>query len=499
MNWWGMGPFLFVFAFAGFVYRFSTDRKPLPFIFFWILGFNTFYTSHLESPAPFIAYYPPVSWLAAFSIIALYGWLARLARFNKPMRLVFMAILIFGALTMLTTSIIKQADGRTIIAWGDTISYGGPHGNYPTGATWYYMQDFRRGRNIEYSWIEDGVRMACEQVFRAESPAFEGGALPTFVGSDSRVFLSYLLMAHGWRFDSSRGPFVLFSTESRRGDPSSPRIILQTAYVDDEFVPELAFLANPGRLRTYLGRDAMPRLALQTGPSGNPALTAMTGWHVAWSFAGLDIVESSAFAGLSDGTLDCEKELTRFFYTDPLPRRHVTLVGSAGNASTSAPSATSPPPSVTSPPSSTASPPPNGAVVIDQDGQVRAQANQPLTLENVSKVTWSCEPEVHQWMAIAVNRIGLLPGYSFSVNGVAFDDGIWLAKDLPGLGMSRWDIFLIPPAYIDRPTCEISLSSPTRGTITSIVWTQRNYPDSQYRDNVAKPLGLEFSDIQVLQ
>jgi hypothetical protein len=82
---------------------------------------------------------------------------------------------------------------------------------------------------------------------------------------------------------------------------------------------------------------------------------------------------------------------------------------------------------------------------------------------------------------------------------VAFDDGIWLAKDLPGLGMSRWDIFLIPPAYIDRPTCEISLSSPTRGTITSIVWTQRNYPDSQYRDNVAKPLGLEFSDIQVLQ
>lgn len=141
LNWWGMGPFLFVFAFAGFVYRFITDRRPLPFIFFWIVAFNTFYTGHLYSGRYFIYYYPVVSWLAAFSIIALYGWLARLVKYNVPMRLVLMLLLAFGASTMLTTSIIKEDDGSLRLGVGEYKAYETDHGFEPNGAVWFYMRD----------------------------------------------------------------------------------------------------------------------------------------------------------------------------------------------------------------------------------------------------------------------------------------------------------------------------------------------------------------------
>ncbi|MCX6646378.1 MAG: glycosyltransferase family 39 protein [bacterium] len=149
LNWWGMGPFLFVFAFAGFVYRFIIDRRPIPFIFFWIVAFNTFYTGHVYSGRYFISYYPVVSWLAAFSIIALYGWLAQLVKYNIPMRIVFMLLLALGASTMLTTSIIREGDGRLRVAYGEYKVYQTNHGLEPDGAVWFYMQDLKEGADIQ--------------------------------------------------------------------------------------------------------------------------------------------------------------------------------------------------------------------------------------------------------------------------------------------------------------------------------------------------------------
>jgi hypothetical protein len=244
-------------------------------------------------------------------------------------------------------------------------------------------------------------------------------------------------------------------------------------YASDDPAPELSFLSNPGLLRVYIGRDAMPTLSLQKSPTGEPFLNNIVGWHVQWALDGLDVLESWQYAGLADGTIACETELARFFNSDPLPRYHVQIAASPESGTDIAGSVTKH----------------DGHLVAGPEG---------IRLEDISNLTWTCRPIPHNWMAVAINRVGRLPTYSVSVNGSEVKDGKWLAKDIPGYGQSMWDIFLVPPKYIEGPSVDLAIGSPIRGSIIGIFWVQRNYPDSQYRDWVARPLGLEFSDIDVL-
>jgi len=474
MNWWGMGPFLFIFAFAGFVYRFITDRKPLPFIFFWILAFNTFYTGHLYSPRYFIPYYPPVSWLAAFSIIAFYSWLVRLVNFNRIARLAFILIFIFAAITTMTLGIVSNGDKGMRIAWGQSTSLGSSHGKYPLGAVWSFMQDFRQGLNLQYRWVEEGASRAAKEVFFPKAPPFYAAGSPIYVGKQSQIFLNYTLLCNGWLFNSSQGRFETFRRLYMEGNPLSAPLQMQTVYASDEPAPEIGFLSNPLLLRVYIGRDAMPTLVTQQSASGAPVINDLVGWHVQWALNGLDILEAWQYAGLADGSLACEKELYRFFHTSALPHQHVLISSSS-----------TPESEIT-------------GVVKEHDGRLAA-GPEGVRLENLSRLTWSCVPESHQWMAVAVNRVGLLPGYSVSVNGVEIKDGVWLAKNLQGYGQSMWDIYLIPPKYVEGAAVKIDIVGTVRGSVLGIIWMQRNYPDSQYRNEVARPLGLEFSDIKVLK
>jgi hypothetical protein len=464
MNWWGMGPFLFVFAFAGFVYRFITDRKPLPFIFFWILGFNTFYTGHLYSPRYFIPYFLPVSWLASFAIIALYEWLARLAGGNRPARILIIVILAFGASTMLTMSIIREGDKGTRLAWGEYMSYGGPHGKFPDGAAWYFMRDFHDGKDLEYAWIETGARKAVDSLFSPSSAVLTENISPIYVGRQSAAFVQYDLMASGWRFDSARGAFVNF-TDSSEGSGGNPMII-QTSDISRTEASELPFLLNPGALRIYVGIDAIPLLLTKSTASGNPLLSDLGGWSLTGSYDGLDVLESSRYGGSSDGSIAREKELAGFFFTDPLPRHHAPL-SSANELSH------------------------NGTLQLDENGKER--------IDNVSELHWITNIEQGQWLAIALNRIGLYADYTISIDGAPVDNGRWLARDIPGRGISRWDILLVPPELIKKSSIAVAFDTSVRGSILDLMTIQRNYPDSQYRSQIARKLGLEFSEIEVLR
>jgi len=481
LNWWGMGPFLFVFAFAGFIYRFVTDRRPLPFIFFWIVCFNTFYTGHLYSPRYFIPYYPPVAWLAAFSIIALYGWLVRLVRYNRPMRLIFMLLLILGALSTLTVSTIKGGDGRVRLAWGKTISYARDDGLSPTGSMWFFMQNFRHGAGIQSSWVEFGARGTAGKLLRYESDTLHSNGPPIFVGSESQVFLNYFLLAGGcWKFETVRGPFVEFSLQpgppgaaiAKEGDISR---MLQTVYVGDKPLPELGFLSNPGDINVLLGRDAIPRLIRQQGSVGAPMLSDVGGWHVAHSFSGLDILQSSPVAGMSDGTIECERELYRFFHTDALPRMHVRIIQSNDPFADM-----------------------SGGVVTSHNGSPKEYDSR-MYLDRVSELTWISHPQPHRWLALALNRTGLLPAYRVSVNGVPVQNPDFLVRNVAGYGLTRWDILLIPPEYISSPVSEFRLEANLPGSVFDIFWVQRTYPDCQYKNEIARPLRLEFRDLSCIQ
>jgi len=499
LNWWGMGPFLFVFAFAGFVYRFVTDRKPLPFIFFWIVGFNTFHTGHLYSPAPFISYYPVVSWLAAFSIIALYSWLVRLVRFNRPMRIVFMALFAFGAITTLTMSTIKEGDrwrphaslracGRTRIAWGETIAYKRDDGLFPTGAAWYYMQDFRKGKGLQYSWIEDGTRQAAIDLFHPGSDAFPRDRPALYVGRESQAYLNYFLLADGWEFDEMRGPFLNFIVRNEPPEmppgvaidwSAAPPRLMQTVYVEDEPVPELGFLSGPTGINAFVGRDAIPVLIGQEGLVGIPTLVAYSGWHVGYSYAGLDLLVPGPQGGSqADGTLECERELIRFFHTDPLPRMHVRLDPEERSGQP-----------VEFP----------GGFVTSLEGTVATGTANTLFLRDVDELSWISTVEPERWMALAIHRQGLLPQYDLFVNEKQIEEPMWLGHNLPGRMLARWDIILIPPDCLESSQVDFRLEARIPGSIFDIFWVQRDYPDCQYVSQVARPLGLEFADIACLR
>jgi len=467
LNWWGMGPFLFIFAFAGFVYRFICGRRPLPFLFFWIVGFNTFYTGHLYSPRYFIPYYPVVSWLAAFAVIALYGWLVKLVRYNRPMRVIFMLLFIAGALTMLTVSTIRDCDGRTRIAWGDTISYARDDGLSPTGAAWYFMQDFRSGDGLQYSWIEDGARQAVEDLFPTEQESYSTGESPIYIGNISQIYINYFLLAKGWNFDSIRGPFLNF-TANAPADWARPPIA-QTVYQGDEPVPELVHIGNPGTMNIMLGRDVIPQFLVDEGEIGVPNLTSVGGWKVGYSYAGLDIAMSGGGSSRSDGILQCERVLLNTFYTDILPRNHVALLPS-GNV-----------PGIT------------GGAVTSHNGNEIEEGEYP-GLDHVSEVIWTATVSPDHWLALAVNRTGLLPEFDIFVNGTHVEDPVWLARNVEGAMMSRWDIVFIPPEYLTGTECEFRIESLTVGSVFDIFWVQRNYPDCQFKNETAIPLGLDFAE-----
>jgi hypothetical protein len=375
-----------------------------------------------------------------------------------------MAILAFGASTMLTLSIIKDGDRGLRKVWGEYMSYGGPHGKFPDGAAWFFMRDFHQGKDLEYAWIETGARKTADDLFGPGSEVFADASSPIFVGRQSAAFLQYDLMASGWRFDSAHGTFVNFVNESLQ--TGSAPIIFQTSDVSQASPSDPPFLSNPGNLRVYLGIDAVPALLSMTTPSGSPLLSDLGGWSLAESFDGLDILQSSRFGGSSDGSIAREKELARFFRTDPLPRHHAPL---------------------------------NSTDEITHNGKLQTDRNGHVRIDDVSELRWTVNAEPHQWMAVALNRVGLYPEYILSIDGTPVNEGRWLAKDIPGYGLSRWDILLIPPEYIDKSSIAIAINCRVRGSILDLMTIQRNYPDSQYRNQTARKLGLEFGDIEVMR
>jgi hypothetical protein len=408
-----------------------------------------------------------VGWLAAFAIIALYGWLVKIVRFNRPLRFVFMLLFIAGALSMLTTSIIKDGDGRTRITWANTTVYKRGHDKFPTGSAWFFMQDFRQGKSMLYGWMEDGTREIADELLNPDSDSFYIHSGPLYIGSESQTYLNYFLMANGWNFDAKRGPFINFT--ATRPDEVAP-LIVQTIYQGDEVVNELAILSNPFNLEAIIGLDAMPHFVELEGRVGMPSLLAMYGWHRIGSYDGLDIIVPGMGGGQSDGTVDCEKALFRFFYTDSLPRYHVNLAGEEGSATVMR------------------------GQITSHDGKIQEYEERSY-LDDILEAEWTINPTPHRWLALAINRGGLLPHYTLEVNGQVLDDPLMLAANLPGYLQSQWDIFVIPPGLVDSGEMNFRLESITRGDIYDIYWVQRNYPDCQYRDQTARPLGLEFSDI----
>ncbi len=467
LNWWGMGPFLFIFAFAGFVYRFVTGRRPLPFLFFWIVGFNTFYTGHLYSARYFIPYYPVVSWLAAFAVIALYGWLVRLVHYNRPMRVLIMLLFIAGALTMLTVSTIKDGDGRTRLAWGETITYTRNDGLSPTGAAWYFMQDFREGEGLQHSWIEDGARHAVEELFDPNISSYSASDSPIYIGNISQPYINYFLLVNGWDFDAVRGPFLNFTTEAPPDWARPP--IVQTVYRGDDPIPELSFINTPGTMNLMMGRDAIPQILVDEGEPGAPFLTSGAGWTVGYSHSGLDILMSGGGSMRADGSLQCEIDLLGTFYNDVLPRNHVDLI-----------------PDYTVPGRT-------GGSVTSHNGEVQPEATYP-GIERLTELAWTSTVSPDHWLALAVNRVGLLPEFETYVNDTLVEDPIWLAKNIEGAMMSRWDIVLIPPEYLTSADCEFKIEAIMAGSVYNILWVQRNYPDCQFRNETAIPLGLDFAE-----
>ncbi len=359
LNWWGMGPFLFVFAFAGFVYRFVTDRRPLPFIFFWIVAFNTFYTGHLYSGRYFIPYYPVISWLAAFSIIAFYGWLAKLVKYNRVMRIVFMLLIAFGASTMLTMSIMKEGDGSTHIVFGEYEGYATNHGLEPNGAVWFYMQDFRRGEGLQYRWLEVVMHQEAASL-RIIRPGTGRDQVQIFMDTGiSEVYLQFFKLAIGLELD---------------------------------------------------GIDESP--------------------------------------GETTELLPVDQELLRFFHTDITPK--FGALNTAGSGST-------------------------------------------FQLTNISTPVGLHE---HRWLVIGVNKTDPSASLDFSIGTTHIDEVEWLSRGIPGPGDAVWDIALIHPKYLTESETGINITSDTPGSIIDMFWSQRTYPDSQYRDQVAIPLGLEFADLE---
>jgi hypothetical protein len=474
LNWWGMGPFLFVFAFAGFVYRFATDRRPLPFIFFWILGFNTFYTGHLYSPRYFIPYYPVVGWLAAFSIIALYTWLVKAVRYNRVMRLIFIVLFATASLTMLTTAINKYGDRGVRIEWGKTITYARNDGLNPTGSAWFFMQDFRKGTGFQYTWIEKGAQDAAIRLFDPNSSGFVGSdSPPIYVGSESEVFLNYFLLTTGWSCRGERGEFVTFTREDIFSSEDAPDLLMQTAYVGEKRVPEYAFLSDARQGNIFLGRESMARLISQDSETESPTLSPASGWHVFSSAYGLDILAPGLGGGVSDGTLEVERSLFRFFNRYPLARYHVEFSDTRDET-----------------------PLEYGGRLISHDGDLGRGYYTPM-IRGAKNASWECIVEPGQWLALAVNRFGINYNYQIFVNDeLLTDDAITLDHDLEGFGLSRWDIFLIPPWLFNSDHARFSFKSELPADLLDIVVAQRNYPDSQYRDSVAIPNGLEFSEIE---
>jgi hypothetical protein len=102
----------------------------------------------------------------------------------------------------------------------------------------------------------------------------------------------------------------------------------------------------------------------------------------------------------------------------------------------------------------------------------------------------------HRWLVIGVNKIDPDAEIDFSIGTTHIDEVEWLSRDIPGPGDAVWDIALIHPKYLTESETGINITSDTPGSITDMFWSQRTYPDSQYRDQVAIPLGLEFADLE---
>jgi hypothetical protein len=226
-NFVGISPFLFIFAFTGFLYRFVTDRRPLPFIFFWIVLINSYYTGHLYSPRYFILYYPPVAWLAAFSLIALYKFLVKLVKYNRPMRIAFMILFVLGALSMITTSFVK-VDGQTKFVYGDYDLLVKRDGYTPSGSMWYYMQKYRPGEEQLFSWIENNVREIPEYF---EVDNFLHVEDRILYGSDCQAFLNYHLLQIGWKLNHRSQN--LFSQQNPKYGTTTA---IRTSYIPDPVV-----------------------------------------------------------------------------------------------------------------------------------------------------------------------------------------------------------------------------------------------------------------------
>jgi len=472
MNWWGMGPFLFVFAFFGFLYRFVTDRKPLPFIFFWIVGFNTFYTGHLTSPRNFILYYPVVSWLAAFSVIALYTWFARKIKLNKPLRIAAMVLLSAGALTMLTMSTIKTGDGVKI-AWGDTVSYARSDGLSPTGSAWFYMQDFRVGDGFQYGWIEDGAREAADTVFNPESDVFIGFNPPIFAGKLSQVYLNYHLLASGWKMEEIRGSFIIFRRPVRSSGENIPTVSMQTYYVDDPPAEDIGFVGSDSTLNVVLARDALPIVHQTQGEDSAAILKTSSGWHVAHSLSGLDFLTVDNRGALyADGALQCETEFMKFFHTDPTEIRHVQLV---------------PPESDSRPSAWTYS----GGVVSVHNGESYSDYDN-VMLKGVTEITWSSHTDPHKWAVLAMMIDSPEPVFEIFIGQSPISRPQWIANNISGIENARWHLMAIPPGTFTGDETEFRLTM-EEGDIYDIYLVQRSYPDCQFRNETAIPLDLEFS------
>jgi len=470
LNIWGMGPFLFVFAFSGFVYRFATDRKPLPFIFFWIVGFNTFYTGHLYSPSYFISYYPVVCWLAAFSIIAFYGWLVKLVKFNRPMRIVFMVLICMGATTMLTHSTVKEGDGPVQIKYADTISYSRDTGLHPTGSVWFYMHNFKNGVGFKDAWLELSARSLTFGLFRTNGEAFEFDDSAMFIGSESTDYLNFYLLADGWKYETKRGDFNNFY----QGGVGN-QYVMQTAKQGDEPVGAFEFLSNPPRgMNVYIGSDAIPHFIDLEGEVGAPTLLTFAGWHRKFSREGLDIIVPGPLGGQADGTLNCETELYRFFNTDAIPHNHVKLILTGSG------------PGV-----------PKGWVT-SHNGDERYFGTMGY-LERVSEVEWQSVTAPQRWLALAINHDTLGRGYTLYVNREELESPEYLGENLAGFGSNRWDIVLVPPDRITSIITEFKLEAQVRGGIFDIYSCQRTYPDCQYRNETARELDLEFQDIDCIR
>ncbi|MFH1676870.1 MAG: hypothetical protein ABIC40_07580, partial [bacterium] len=177
--------------------------------------------------------------------------------------------------------------------------------------------------------------------------------------------------------------------------------------------------------------DSIPKLLSFDDQIGAPKLSNMGGWHVLKSYDyGFGAISSAPMMEMSDRIISAEKELIPFFGTIPLPRFHIAFDNDSKYQN-----------KVTST---------NGKLIGNGFKTIISKATE-------LKCRMKTEP--NQWLALVINRT-IRGNIEIKINGRPTEDLQKLGKDIFGIGVSQWEIYLVPPEYINSAECTLELKTP---------------------------------------